>query len=419
MGSIKATRSVVAPLTPVHLERYARVMVWALEDARRGSGPGGIYVPGDIVILGYDPAAAPLAERIYPLLLQRGLHVALDPAAGHRMEKSFFQNAGETQLKFLSPWRKELYRNANGRIYLMAPESLTHLKDCDPDKMAATSLARKELWDITNERERSGLYGWTLCGMPTAALARRARMSKAEYARQIVKACYLDEEDPVARWTDTMTKIHRVKKWLTGLPIEYIHVKSEDGRTDLKVWLGQERRWLGGTGHNIPSFEVYVSPEAGHAEGRFYANEASFKMGRYVRGVELDFRGGEVVGVKAEAGEEFVRSRVALDEGSKLIGEFSLTDRRFSEITRFMAETLYDENVGGANGNCHIAIGAAYTESYSGSEPMTQELAKRLRFSDSAEHWDLVTTAPRTVIARLGDGSDLIIYRDGMFTCEF
>ena len=53
-------------------------------------------------------------------------------------------------------------------------------------------------------------------------------------------------------------------------------------------------------------------------------------------------------------------------EGADRVGEFSLTDRRFSRITRFMAQTLYDENVGGAFGNTHIALGRSYQDAYAG-----------------------------------------------------
>ena len=45
-------------------------------------------------------------------------------------------------------------------------------------------------------------------------------------------------------------------------------------------------------------------------------------------------------------------------------GEFSLTDKRFSKIDRFMASTLYDENFGGNNGNCHLAVGASYSDTF-------------------------------------------------------
>ena len=34
-----------------------------------------------------------------------------------------------------------------------------------------------------------------------------------------------------------------------------------------------------------------------------------------------------------------------------------MTDARLSRIDRFMASTLYDENVGGPFGNTHLAVG--------------------------------------------------------------
>ena len=404
-------------LTTVQLERYAQVMVWALADARRKSGPGMEYSPGDVVLLKYDPAAGLLAEKVYAQLLQQGIIVVLKPNSHLQMEKIYFDNAGDDQLKFFGSWNREMYRNLNGLIALRAPESLTHLKDCDVKKMAMASLSVKGMRKIRNGRERKGLFAWTLCQLPTAVLAEQAQMSLAEYTQEVVKACYLDYEDPVARWQDAMARIEQVKQALTAMPIEYVHVVSDDGQTDLKVWIGEQRKWLGGSGHNIPSFEVFISPEAGRAEGRFHANESSFKMGRYVRDVRLEFHNGVVTKVTAAAEEEFVRSRVEMDKGSKMIGEFSLTDRRISEITRFMASTLYDENVGGENGNCHIAIGNAYKDSYVGDEPMTPELAKKLKFSSSALHWDLVATTPRTVTAYLKGGGKVVIYKDGQFTC--
>lgn len=400
------------------LKNYAKVMVWALEDTRRSTGKGAVYVPGDVIVLRYEPSSEVLAQYVYPLLLKSGFNVVLKPGSHYSMKKIFFDNAEESQLKFVGSWDKELARNAKGLVALHAPDSLTHLKDCDPNKMAMSSLASKEIRNIIDEQEFAGKFGWTLSIMPTSALAKQAQMSEQEYADEIAKACYLNEEDPIAKWIDTTNKIDKIKNWLTDMPIEYVHVVSDDGETNLKVWIGEHRQWLGGSGHNIPSFEVFVSPEAGHAEGKYRANESSFKMGRYVKDVRLRFSNGIVMETTAKQEEEFVRSRVNLDSGSKMIGEFSLTDKRFSQITKFMANILFDENVGGKNGNCHIAIGKAYPESYAGKEKMTPELAKKMRFSESAEHWDLVNTSPKIVTAYLKDGSNTVIYKNGSFTFE-
>jgi aminopeptidase len=83
-----------------------------------------------------------------------------------------------------------------------------------------------------------------------------------------------------------------------------------------------------------------------------------------------------------------------------------------------MANTLYDENVGGANGNCHVAVGASYSDTYDGDpKELTPETKKALGFNDSALHWDLVNTEPKRVSARLDSGRTVVIYESGKFAC--
>ena len=63
---------------------------------------------------------------------------------------------------------------------------------------------------------------------------------------------------------------------------------------------------------------------------------------------------------------------IAQDNADK-VGEFSLTDRRHSRITKFMATTLFDENMGGEFGNTHIALGNAYKDSFPAILPPSQK----------------------------------------------
>jgi aminopeptidase len=98
------------------------------------------------------------------------------------------------------------------------------------------------------------------------------------------------------------------------------------------------------------------------------------------------------------------------------VGEFSLTDKRFSRIDRFMADTLFDENFGGKEGNCHLALGSSYSDTFSGDPAkLTPALKKKLGFNDSALHWDLVNTEPKTVTAYLTNGKNIVIYESGEF----
>ena len=81
-----------------------------------------------------------------------------------------------------------------------------------------------------------------------------------------------------------------------------------------------------------------------------------------------------------------------------------------------MANTLYDENHGGRYGNCHLALGLSYSDTFDGDpSELTKDLKKDLGFNDSALHWDLVNTEKKRVTAFLKTGREKVIYEEGMF----
>ncbi|HOD34676.1 MAG TPA: aminopeptidase [Syntrophales bacterium] len=395
--------------TDQQLERYARVLIWGLATARERD-----YRKNDIVLIRYDQPATPLAEVVQASLLEAGLQPVLRTGLTPRMEVHFYKKSNEKQLTFTVPGDRELCEKLHGSIYLYAPESLTHLSDADPRKIAKAIVARKPLRDILEKRDQRGLYGWTLCMFPTDELARYAQMSLRDYTEQVVRACYLDVENPVRQWETVHREIGRIKKWLNGMSVAYYHVESEN--IDLKIAPGQRRRWVGVSGHNIPSFEIFISPDWRGTEGTYYADQPSYRTGNFVRGIRLTFRKGKVVEAKAEVGENFAVKQLAMDDGARKVGEFSLTDRRFSRINRFMANTLFDENYGGRYGNCHLAVGSSYADSYAGNPAkLTGAQKKKLGFNDSALHWDLVNTDRKRVTAHLVGGGRIVIYDEGVF----
>jgi aminopeptidase len=135
-----------------------------------------------------------------------------------------------------------------------------------------------------------------------------------------------------------------------------------------------------------------------------------------VERVKLTFERGKVVKSAAAKGGIFLAKQVALDPGAARVGEFSLTDKRFSRIDRFMANTLFDENYGGEHGNCHLALGSSYSDTYAGDvSSLTKGRKKHLGFNDSALHWDLVNTEDKRVTADLAGGTKAVIYEKGMF----
>ena len=173
---------------------------------------------------------------------------------------------------------------------------------------------------------------------------------------------------------------------------------------------------MGVSGHNIPSFEIFTSPDCRDTEGVYFANQPSFRGGNYVEGIRLEFKKGKAVKISAKKGQDYVRKILATDKGASMVGEISLTDKRFSKIDKFMANTLFDENFGGKNGNCHLAVGDSYSDTYSGDvSKMNKKIKEKLGFNSSSIHWDLVNTEDKIVKAVLKNGKTITIYEKGMF----
>lgn len=396
-------------LTEAHLDRYAEILLWGLEISRTGK-----IKQNDIVLVRYHLPAIRLAEVLQAKLLSKRRNPVLRMVQTPTMEKQFYELANNAQLAFLPPGEEVFANNLNGNIFLHAPESITHLSNIDPEKIGKTAIYQKKIKDILTQREEKGLFSWTLCAYPTETLAKHANLSLAEYEKQIIHSCFLNSRNPVSLWKEIFTQITSIKKWLNSLKIQELHIQSQ--HTDLVVTPGKNRKWLGLSGHNIPSFEIFLSPDWRGTTGKYYADQPSFRNGNYVQGIWIEFQKGKAVRINAEKGEAFVRKQFAMDEGASRIGEFSLTDTRFSKINQFMANTLFDENYGGKHGNCHIALGSSYSNSFTGDPSrLTKAMKTQLGFNDSALHWDIVNTEKKQVIAKLSSGKKMTIYENGRF----
>ena len=396
--------------TKAQLDKYADVMVWAMEYGRLG----GKFKKYDAVLVRCEVSAMELARAVYERLLDKKYNPVVRFMAPEGFQQALYTKADDKQLAYIAAGEEAFQGSLNGLIALRAPADLTALKKVDPARIGKAAVARKGLRDILDRTEQEGKFSWTLCNYPTQELADKAGLSLKEYANQIVKACFLNEKDPVAKWKEVMKQIDEIGKWLGALKIERLNVQS--AHMDFEVLLGEQRRFVSGTGHNIPSFEIFTSPDWRGTRGVYFADLSSYRNGNYVKGMRLEFKNGRAVKATAEKGQEFLRKMLAMDRGAAQIGEFSLTDRRFSKIDKFMADILFDENFGGKHGNCHVAIGSSYADTFTGDiRKLDKKLKEKLGYNESALHWDLINTEDKTVHATLKNGKKILIYQKGQF----
>jgi aminopeptidase len=394
---------------PEIIDRYADVLV------NFGLNGGRGVAHGDVVMISAPDVAKPLYVALRDAVLRSGA-TTLGDYSPSGTSRSALEIASIEQLStFPRAYYRGLAATIDHRIAVIATEDPHQLEGIDPEKLLVGRRAIRPYREWIAKKEAEGRYSWTLGLYGTPAMAKEAKLSHEQYWRQIIEACFLDDPDPIKRWREVFVEIKRVKQRLNKLLIDRLHVEG-DG-IDLRFTVGPERQWLGGTGHNIPSFEIFTTPDWRGTEGSVAFTEPLHRYGSMIEDIVLRFERGVVVEATASRGEHLLQAMIASDEGSKRVGEISLTDGRLSRITRFMAETLYDENRGGPQGNFHLAVGSSYRQAFTGDiAAQTKRDWRRLGFNESSVHTDIVSTARRQVTATLPSGRSKVIYADGRFT---
>lgn len=401
------------------LKKYADVLVnFAL-----GGGKG--IKNGNVVRVSTSESAKPLYRAVCNAIVDSGGHVISNygPDEEHgdkrrniSVSRYFYEHARPHQICFFPDrYLKGLAEQIDHSIFILAEADPHALKGVDPKKIMQRGVALKPFKDMLNRKEWKKKFTWTIGLYGTPAMAKEAGLSEREYWNQIIKACFLDERNPIAKWKSVYRDIEKYRSRLNKLSpkIDKLHAAGPD--MDIWYTLGEKRAWHAGSGRNIPSFEIFTSPDWRGTNGWIRINQPLYRYSNKITGIELWFKNGRVVKSKAKTNEKLLKQMIATP-GADKIGEYSLTDKRHSRITKFMAETLFDENIGGPYGNSHIALGMSYRDTYAGDvSKLTDREAKRLGFNDSSVHTDVISTTPRSVTAHLKNGSTKVIYKDGMF----
>lgn len=392
---------------PATLKKYADLLVnFAL-----GSGKG--VKRGEVVKILVPDVAKDFLHSLRNTVLEAGAHpmARLYPTG---MSRDFYELANEDQLT----WFPEKYEKATAdlvdhTISIVGDPDPHELKGLDASKIFRARDARRKILDWYNKKEHEGRYTWTLALYGTAGMAKEAGLSEEAYWKEIIRGCYLDKQDPIAAWKKIHNEQIRVRKALDKLCIEKVHVEGK--HIDLWVGIGPERAWFGGSGRNMPSFEIFTSPDWRMTNGYIQFNQPLYRYGNLLREVRLEFKDGLVTQATAAEGQKVLLEMLKSENANKL-GEFSLTDSRVSRISTFMAHTLFDENIGGRYGNTHVAIGRAYKDCYKGDpSKVTKAEWKKMGYNESLEHTDIISTEDRIVTAYLPSGKNKVIYEDGKF----
>lgn len=152
------------------------------------------------------------------------------------VSKHFYEHANDDQIIFYPSYLLHgKVEQMTHVISIIAEADMHELKDVDPKKIMARIASRKEYKERRDKKELEGNHTWTVGLYGTQAMADEAGMTLEDYRQQIIKACYLDKDDPIAERKKTSESVRGIKERLEALPIERLHVEGEDADITFKL----------------------------------------------------------------------------------------------------------------------------------------------------------------------------------------
>ena len=268
-------------------------------------------------------------------------------------------------------------------------------------------------------------YQWCIAAVPGESWAKKLypRLSKKQAVEQLWKDILFtsraDGADPVADWAAHNADLKSRCEYLNSLDLRELRYSASNG-TDFKVGLIPQGRFCAGSSDtqsgvtyepNIPTEEVFTSPDRRTAEGIVYATKPLSFQGTLIENFYIRFEKGRAVEVRAEKGQEVLEYIISMDEASHYLGEVALVPRESPINTSGLLfyNTLFDENAA-----CHLALGAGFDECIKGFEAMSDPELYELGLNDSINHTDfMIGTDDLAIEGVTADGRTVPIFRGG------
>jgi aminopeptidase len=399
----------VIHLSSARLDRFADLVVKI----------GANVQPGSDVSLRTDIAHREIARAVVERAYVAGAAWVDVEWSDGPVRRSEVTHASIERLRQARPWALERIREwaaDRGVAIVLTGDADPHLLDgTDPAK--ATAFRVQEMVAF-REAALGQQLRWTVVAAPNPGWAREV-FGEPDVERlweAVSTAMRLDEPDPVASWRTRAAELAGRGRALTSLGLTELHYRG--GGTDLTVGLVPDCRWTGGSLDdpdgltympNIPTEEVFTSPDRRRADGVISLTKPVIIGGRVVEGLTVMFSDGRISNVSAREGAETVRAELDTDEGARSLGEVSLVDRdsRVAKAGILFHNTLFDENVA-----CHVAWGQSFPFSVAGGLEKSGEELYELGLNRSAVHTDVVIGGEGMTVTGSGPKGTVEIIRD-------
>ena len=336
------------------------------------------------------------------------------------VRRSHIEHVSEENLDWTPPWLVErldsLGAEGGALLGITGNPEPELFSDLDGGRVGR---ARMRQLNEASLRLTDGLCNWSIVAYPNAGWA-EVVFGEPDVERlwqAVATAVRLDDPDPVTAWREHIAKLATRATALNERRFDALRYRGSG--TDLTIGLHPDSHWMAaleesaGIEHvaNMPTEEVFTSPDARRVDGTVRSTYPLQIQGTIVRGLEVRFEGGYAVEVRAEEGEELMRTHIATDDGAARLGEVALVDAdsRVGKTGLVFYDTLFDENAAS-----HIALGMAFPGTVEGSSALSTDERHARGINHSSIHTDfMIGSTALEVSGVTHSGEEVPILRGG------
>lgn len=401
-----------------NLEKYARLII----------SSGCNLQPGQELLLSASTDTVEFARIVTAEAYRQGARQVTVRFADDQISRLHFENCELEVFEEFPEWQALLNNSMASKgaaVLSITSEDPLALVGVDQKKLVARARSSYESCKVFHESIAQGKIAWCIVAAAAPAWAAQVfpKFPEDKALEKLWQAIFIasrvDTDDPVEAWERHRTSFNEHKAWLNNQRFESLHYHNKLG-TDLTIGLNKKGLWQGGGDitidgveffPNIPTEEVFTTPDRLRAEGVVYSSMPLVHYGSLVEDFSITFKEGKAVSCTAKTGLDVLEAILSVDEDAARLGECALVpwSSPIQQSGILFYNTLYDENA-----SCHLALGKGFADCYVGGKQMSEDELQTAGVSKSATHVDfMIGTKDLNIDGITDDGTVVPIFKKG------
>ncbi len=357
-------------MTAAELRRYADAVVTTCLHTKKG----------DTIAIHGEPGHREFAVALTDAAYRAGAHFVdvlyVDPI----IRRARITGADMKSLQWTPKWHlarmKELLASDAALVSITGEADPGLMKGVDPQRAVLEMTARVPGREAYLKAVARGDARFCVVAYPQAGWAKQVYPKLSEeralraLAKDLLAFTRTSSSDQPNAWAKHIETLVARADALTKR--RFVGLEFAAPGTDLRVGLAPKTRFLAAemkaprSGRrfcaNLPTEEVFASPDASQTEGHFTCTRPLSLDGQYIEGIRAEFANGRLVRIRAKSKRhtDYLTAYFARDKGASMLGEVALVDRasRIGQANRTYGMTLLDENA-----VAHVALGSGFAQS--------------------------------------------------------